>query len=140
MQIDIRGNELMECVDPEIQSPMVQVVCDPVTPAASPSTSAAARPPVRDVSLSDEADAVATPAPPPAGESPAGAGASALGGDAIAGIVVAVIAVAVLAMLLAAFALRRYKQQKQDAWTAATLDERRTSGAGTTGLTDPTLR
>lgn len=119
MQIDIRGNRLLECPDPEIVNPRVQVACD----GADPGIGGATATELRGVALNDGADIlVAAPSLPEegAGESRSS---SVLGAGAIAGIVVAVAVAALIAAVVATVALRRYKERKRDAWTAAALDE-----------------
>lgn len=119
MQIDIRGNTLLECPDPEIVNPMVQVVCDGADPGIGGATATT----LRGVPLNDDTDILVT-APslpdPRAGES---GGSSVLSAGAIAGIVVAVAVAVLIAVAVATVALRRYKEGKREAWTSAMLDE-----------------
>lgn len=126
MQIDIRGNSFLDCPDPEIVSRMVQVACD----GADPGIGGAAATTLRGVALDDNANTLfmaPTRTEQVGGDSDS---ASTLGVGAIAGIVVAVVVVALIAVAVATVALRRYKEGKRDAWTAATLDDGQQSTAG----------
>lgn len=112
MQIDIRGNNLLDCPDPAAVSSMVQVVCDADTDSS--------------ISISDEQMSVIAPSSSIRAEAPSRSGPG-LAGGAIAGVVIAVVAAVAIAAILAVAALRRYKQRKQDAWTDAAYQESATT-------------
>eukprot|EP00892_Ulva_mutabilis_P010164 jgi/Ulvmu1/751/UM010_0125.1 len=113
--IDIRGNKLLDCPEPADVSTMVQIVCDTDTADG--------------ISITDEDMTVVTPNSLRSAPAPADSGGTGLAAGAIAGVVIAVVAAVVIAAVIVAAVLRRYKQQKQDAWTDAAYREEGTTAA-----------